>query len=197
VPILGVDDPLPARPGRVLVAGTSGSGKTTLAGRIGAILGLPHVEIDSLFHGPDWTPRESFVVDVHRFSAEPAWVTEWQYGQVKWQLAERAELMIWLDLPRSTVMRQIVRRTLVRRVRRQELWNGNVEPPLWTIFTDHDHIVRWAWGQHSRTGTRIETLQQQRPGLAIVRLRSRAEVERWCAGALLAVASPPEDAPGR
>lgn len=29
-------------------------------------------------------------------------------------------------------------------LRREELWNGNVEAPLRTFFTDRGHIVRWA-----------------------------------------------------
>jgi adenylate kinase family enzyme len=45
-------DALPARPQRVIVAGTSGSGKSTLAARIAREAGLPYVEIDGLFHGP-------------------------------------------------------------------------------------------------------------------------------------------------
>jgi adenylate kinase family enzyme len=65
------------------VAGTSGSGKTTLAARIAAVLKVQHVEIDALFHGPGWTPRPSFEADVHRFSAGPTWVTEWQNGSVR------------------------------------------------------------------------------------------------------------------
>jgi Mg-chelatase subunit ChlI len=61
VPQLGVDNPLPHRPARVLVAGTSGAGKTTLAGRVAEVLTLPRVEIDALFHGRAWSthPRTS------------------------------------------------------------------------------------------------------------------------------------------
>ena len=65
VPLLGFTELLPRRPRRVLVAGTSGSGKSTLAARIADVLTVPHVEIDALFHGPDWTPRPSFEQDVH------------------------------------------------------------------------------------------------------------------------------------
>jgi hypothetical protein len=47
----------PAR--KILVAGVTGAGKTTLARRIGQTLAVPHTEIDSLYHGPNWTPREA------------------------------------------------------------------------------------------------------------------------------------------
>ena len=168
----------------MLVAGPSGSGKTTLARAVAAALGLPHVEIDALFHGPEWTRRPSFEADVRKFSVEPAWVTEWQYSAARAELAERADLLVWLDLPRSVVLRQVVRRTLVRRLRREQLWNGNIEPPLRTIFTDPDHIVRWAWRTHDRTGPRVIDLHDRRPDLVVVRLRTRAEIARWSSGPL-------------
>lgn len=184
VPILDADDPLPRRPRRVLVAGTSGSGKTTLAGRLAPLLQAPHVEIDGLFHGPSWTRRPSFEDDVHRFSRDPCWVTEWQYDSVRTHLADRADLLVWLDLPRFTVMRQVVRRTIVRRLRRQVLWNGNAEPPIWTVFTDPEHIVRWAWTTHGRAAGRVKELAARRSDLPIVRLRSRAEIDHWLRGPL-------------
>jgi adenylate kinase family enzyme len=180
--LLGATDTLSQRPERVLVAGTSGAGKTTMAECLGRVLELPHVEIDALFHGPAWTPRESFAADVEAFSAQPRWVTEWQYGAVRALLAERADLLAWLDFPRARVMRQVVTRTIRRRFRRQVLWNGNIEPPLWTIFTDPEHIVRWAWTTHVKTTAEIATLAHQRPGLTIVRLRNWREAEQWLGG---------------
>jgi adenylate kinase family enzyme len=182
MPILGPDDALLPAPRRVLVAGPSGSGKTTVAGWIAAALAVPHIEIDGLFHGPGWVPRPSFEADVHRFAATPGWVTEWQYDAVREHLADRADLLVWLDLPRPLVMRQVIRRTVVRRLRRERLWNGNVEPPLRTILTDREHIVRWAWATHRRAAQRVADLAARRPDLRIVRLRGRAEVDRWVAG---------------
>jgi len=184
VPLLDAAAPLPRCPRRVLVAGTSGSGKTTLAGRVALLLQAPHVEIDSMFHGPSWTKRASFEDDVQRFSEGPCWVTEWQYDSVRALLADRADLLIWLDLSRFTVMRQVVRRTIVRRLRRQQLWNGNVEPPIRTVFTDPEHIVRWAWKTHGRTAGRVQELSTRHRDLPIVRLRNRAEIERWLRGPL-------------
>lgn len=115
-------------------------------------------------------------------------MTEWQYSAVRALLAERADLLVWLDLPRSTVMRQVVARTLRRRLRRERLWNGNLEPPLWTVVTDREHIVRWAWSTHHKSARRVADLRAERPGLVIVRLRSRAAAERWIVDRLGAVA---------
>ncbi|MEJ5913957.1 AAA family ATPase [Pseudokineococcus sp. 1T1Z-3] len=182
--MLGVDDPLPRRPSRVLVAGTSGAGKTTLASALAGDLGVTHFEVDALYHGPGWTPRPTFVEDVTAAVAAPTWVMEWEYRLVRDLLAERADLLLWLDLPRRTVMRQVVTRTLRRRLRREVLWNGNLEPPLRTFVTDDGHIVRWAWRTHAHTRVRVLELPSRHPGLVVVRLRSHAEVRRWRAGPL-------------
>lgn len=182
--LLEAEQPLPRRPQGVLVAGSAGAGKTTLAARLSQMLDVPHVEIDGLFHGPMWSQRETFIDEVKAFSARTAWITEWQYDAVRPLLAERADLLVWLDLSRATVMRQVVRRTIHRRLRRQVLWNGNIEPSLWTIFTDPEHIVRWAWSTQHRTAHRIAALQADHPELVIVRLQDHRCVRRWVDGAL-------------
>ena len=183
--IFGPDAALPHRPARVVVAGTSGSGKTTLAARIVSLLDIEHVEIDSLFHGPNWTPRPTFESDVDEFLARPSWVTEWQYGVVRDRLADRADLLLWLDLPRRTVMRQVITRTLRRRLGRHELWNGNIEPPLHRIFFDREYIVRWAWNTYRLTTERVQRLSVRRPELPIVRFRSHRDVDAWIAHQLI------------
>jgi adenylate kinase family enzyme len=187
VPLLGPDDPLPRRPQRVLVAGSSGSGKTTLAGAVAVALHVPQFEMDALFHGPAWTERPSFLDDVRRLVARPAWVTEWQYAQALDLLADRADLVLWLDLRRMPVMRQLVARTVRRWWRQVPLWNGNVEPPLWTLLTDPEHVLRWAWTTHPHTAPRVGALLTRRPDLVVVRLRDRDTVTRWLTGPLQAV----------
>lgn len=124
------------------------------------------------------------MADVEAFSARSRWVTEWQYGLVRDLLAERADLLVWLDLPRRTVMRQVMCRTLRRRLRREVLWNGNTEPPLYTILTDREHVVRAAWSGRPKSTLRVTALRERRPELAIVRLDNHAAIERWCAGPL-------------
>ena len=183
---LAWDDPLPARPRRILVAGTSGAGKTTVAAALSARLGVPHTDIDGLHHGPGWVPRPEFEADVAALVAAEEWVTEWQYSRVRPLLLARADLLVWLDLSRARVMSQVVRRTLRRRVRRIELWNGNLEPPLRTILTDRDHIVRWAWRTHPTTAARVRTVVASKEAPVVVRLRTRREVRGWLDGPVTA-----------
>jgi len=69
------------------------------------------------------------------------------------------------------VLRRVVARTLRRGLRRQVLWNGNMEPPLRSILTDREHIIRWAWSAHHDTARRVAQVLQLRPELVVVGLR--------------------------
>lgn len=170
---------------RILVAGISGAGKTTLATTLADRLGLPRHELDALHHGPGWVKRPTFEAEVEAFSAGPAWVCEDQYqtfiGPLLW---ERAELVVWLDLPRHVVMRRVTWRTLSRMVLRTELYNGNRERPA--ALLDPGHPIRWAWSQHAARRSRTEELAREHPEVEVVRLRTPAEVAAWLEQATLA-----------
>jgi len=166
---------------RIVVAGPSGSGKTTLAVRIAGETGVPHTEIDGLHWRAGWTPSESFADDVRALVAQDAWVTEFQYPQALPLLAARADLLVWLRPPRVTVLRRVVARTVRRRVRRELLWGVNQEPPLRTILTDRDHIVRYSMRGFRTTEERIRGALVTNPGLRVVQVRSAADAARLLA----------------
>ncbi|WP_435173809.1 AAA family ATPase [Gordonia hongkongensis] len=182
---MNAHDDLPGRTRRIAVAGVSGVGKTTTARRIAGIIDAPHIEIDALHHGPGWTRRPEFLDDVRTFLARDAWVTEWQYGDARPLIAANSDLFVWLDLPYwTTTFPRVVRRTLRRRVHREVLWNGNIEPPLRTVLTDPEHIIRWSVSHRNTYAEAVPRLRESHPELPIVRLRSQAEVDDWLAGPL-------------
>jgi hypothetical protein len=82
------------------------------------------------------------------------------------------------------VLSRVVRRTVRRRLRREVLWNGNLEGPLHTFFTDRDHIVRWAIRTRHINRERIPALAAAHPELVVVRLRRQREVDEWVRRAL-------------
>ena len=177
--LLGRDDPLPAQLNRVVVAGACGAGKSTVAAAIAAELRFPYVELDSLYHGPGWVPRPSFESDVADLAGSERWVTEWQYQSARPVLAARADLLVFLDLPRWLAVARVVRCTLKRMLLRTELWDGCREPPLRKLFTDRDHIVRWAWRTFPEHEPRVRDLLKHQPTLPVVWLRSRGDVKTW------------------
>jgi hypothetical protein len=99
-------------------------------------------------------------------------------------LLERADILVWLDHSRWTVTHRVVRRTLRRRIHRIELWNGNREPPLTTIFTDRDHIIRWSWRAYRARRCEALDVAHRAAGPLVVRLHGQRQVDTWVRGPL-------------
>lgn len=174
---------------RVSVVGSSGSGKTTLARSLAEALGVAHVELDALFHGPGWTEPEpeEFRRRVAEAldAADGGWVTCGNYSAVREPVVwPRADTVVVLDLAKAVVMRRVVTRTLRRVVRREELWNGNREP--WRNLYAWDperNIIRWSWTRYALTRERYRAAAQDPANahLDFVLLSTPAEVAAFLA----------------
>jgi adenylate kinase family enzyme len=169
---------------RVSVVGNSGSGKSTLAAALAARLGVPHVELDSIFHQPGWVelPGEEFRARVGSLAAGDAWVIDGNYTAVRDLVWARADTIVWIDLPRTLVMRRIVGRTLRRAALRQELWNGNREPwSNWLTLDPERSIIMWSWTQHAKYRVRYTDamIDPVWAHLRFIRLRSPAQVRAF------------------
>jgi adenylate kinase family enzyme len=166
---------------RVSVVGISGSGKSTLGRRLAASLQVPFVELDAIFHQPDWQdlPTAEFRSKVSEAVSGDAWVVDGNYSAVQDLVWARADTVVWLDLPRPTVMRQVVLRTIRRALTRQELWNGNREPlSNFYKWDPRVNIIRWTWVMYARSVARYgAAMEDPRYGdLEFIRLRSRAAI---------------------
>ena len=168
---------------RVSVVGNSGSGKTTLSRRLAGTLGVPWVELDSLFHLPGWTPLpdEDFRRQVSEVTAGDGWVVDGNYSTVRELVWGRADTVVWVDPPHGVVMARVMRRTLRRVVTREELWNGNREP--WSNLFSLDptrSIMAWSWTQRGKYRSRYAgaMLDPAWSHLRFVPVRSRADLRR-------------------
>jgi adenylate kinase family enzyme len=167
---------------KIAVVGTSGSGKTTVARRLAETHGVPHVELDALHWGPNWTacPAEEFREKVARALAPEGWVVDGSYhGKLGDSVLEQADFVVWLDLPFRTVAGRIWTRTLRRIRSREELWSGNRE--TWRdAFFSRDSLFVWVVTTHrSRRRRYLERLDRYE----FVRLRSQREIDAWLAQA--------------
>jgi adenylate kinase family enzyme len=173
---------------RVSVVGTSGAGKSTLSRALAGALDSVFLELDSVFHQPGWVPlpREEFRERVAAAVAGERWVIDGNYtSQVKDLVWARADTVVWLDLPRRTVMRRIIWRSFRRAAARTELWNGNRE--RWRNFFSldkEDSVVAWAWQTHAATRAKLEAAMADPANsrLKFVRLTSPGAVRRFLSG---------------
>lgn len=171
---------------RVSVVGNSGSGKSTLARSLAATLVSSYVELDAIQHLPGWQALdpEEFVAQATELAAGERWVIDGNYrlAVVEGPIWQRADTVVWLRLPRRTVMRQIVRRTLRRVLTRERLWNGNRESfrNLWH-WNPEKNVILWAWTQHAKYEARYSTAQRDErfAHLRFIELRSRREAHAW------------------
>ena len=116
---------------RIAITGPSGSGKTTLALELARSLGLRHIEIDALHHGPNWESCRPDVLRARVIAATEGddWIADATYhGMLGELVPERADVLVWLDLPLRVVMTRLLLRTHRRNREQTVLWNGNVEP---------------------------------------------------------------------
>jgi adenylate kinase family enzyme len=166
---------------RVLVIGGSGAGKSTLGRVLAQRLGVRYVELDALHHGPNWQPATAEELSARVRSAidgAPGWVVDGNYlSKLGSLLVERAELIVWLDLPLTTKVRRLARRTALRWLRNEELWNGNRET-LKDAFWGTKALFPWALRSHFR---QRRQLPDQLAGRPFVRLRSAHDVDSWLA----------------
>ncbi|SDE98408.1 Adenylate kinase [Blastococcus fimeti] len=171
---------LPPGVTRVLVVGSSGAGKTTMAAALAERLGLPHTELDALWHGPGWVPRPEFERDVEAMLATGRWVTEYQYRPVKARLLEQAQAVVWLDHPFPLVAARLLRRSVIRAVTRRAYWNGNRES--FGMWLDASHPLRIVFSREfraKRRRTERELAEAASRGGVVVRLRGAREARRW------------------
>ncbi len=85
---------------RVMIVGQPGSGKSTLARKLGDATGLPVFHMDHIHWTSGWVPRDDdarwpMVRDIH---AKEAWIFEGGFSKSWPERAERADILIWIDV---------------------------------------------------------------------------------------------------
>jgi len=173
------DLPLPGR--RINVTGVTGSGKTTLARQLAQQLHYPHVELDALHWGPNWTPvsDELFRQLTADALSGDAWTVDGNYTKVRDIVVARIDTLVFLDYPLPLVLWRLLRRTTRRVVGRELLWNNNRER-LWNQLS-RDSLFLWAlktYRRRKRTYAAVRT-DPQWAHLIFVHLRSPHMTKVW------------------
>jgi energy-coupling factor transporter ATP-binding protein EcfA2 len=171
---------------RILVLGRTGSGKTTLGRELAAAIGVPHVELDALYFGPDFSTVPLSVLR-ERTSAAIAgerWVTDGNKSAVRDLVWPRADTVIWLDYPLVVSLWRLGKRAVWRTsvLTSQAAENGG-KAGLPRQFLSAAKGVLTALRSHQGQRSEYPRMfaKHENQHLAVVRLRSPRATRRWLA----------------
>jgi shikimate kinase len=176
----------------VVIASASGCGKSTVARALASSLDTPYIELDAIHHQARWTELDA---DELRRRVEPIvagdrWVIDGSYRSKLGDLVlERADTVVWLDLPRRVWLPRLLRRTARRVVLREELWNGNRES-LRGVFGGRDSLIAFALRSERR---RRQRYPRELARFRVARLCSQAAVDAFLRHARCQVGQPVSD----
>ena len=165
-----------------MIASASGNGKTTMGRELAERMGVPFVELDALVHGPNWTetPDDVLAAQLAPTLAADAWVIDGAYrSKLGDRVLEAADVVVWLDLPIRVWFPRLLRRTGVRLIGRERIWNGNRESlrsALWGL----DSLFGYAFQSHF---ARRREWPAELRAFPVVRLRTTAGVRAFVTGA--------------
>jgi len=165
---------------RINVVGTAGCGKSTVGKRIAERLDIPYIQLDELHWKPNWVEStdEELFPKLEKALSSDEWVLDGNYTRtipIKWK---RVQMVVYLDLPFHIVLYRIIKRSLVRGIKNEELWHGNKET-LWKHLFTRDSMILWTIRHFPENRKRYTELSEKSEysHIKFVRLRSRKEVE--------------------
>lgn len=171
---------------RVVVIGTSCVGKTTFAKSLARVLSFPHIELDSLYWRPNWTPRPpaEFRALTVRALSQDCWVIDGNYSVVRDLIWSRATTVIWLNYAFPLILWRALTRTMRRVLTREELFSANRES-LRMAFFSRESILWWVITTFHRRRKQYRVLFDRRrptPQLAYLEFRNPTEGQNFLTG---------------
>jgi adenylate kinase family enzyme len=165
---------------RVIVIGSSGAGKTTFAHTLADTLGVAHIELDAIHWLPNWMPRnrEEFRELVRQAVSGERWLVDGNYSAVRDIVWPRATAAVWLNYSFPLVFSRVFRRTVLRVVRREELFAANRESFRQALLS-RESLLWWVITTYSRRRRTYRTLFDEGifPNMSLLEFRKPAQAE--------------------
>ncbi len=163
---------------RITIIGHPGSGKSTLARAIREKLSIPHIHLDRFWFDGGGRSGEHDTPDIERVRAyvrekvleaiaADSWVSDGFYSRVQPEIAERADTVIFLDIPLTKRLLSHAKRMLQPSTRHKELsW--------WDELKFFREIIRRTYSRKPKYKAILEKFADK-----VITLRSWKEVDTY------------------
>ena len=99
---------------RIIVIGSGGAGKSTFSKKLHKITNLKLVHLDILYWRPNWVrmPEDEWQELIKKLVSKDEWIIDGNHNSTLEIRIERADTIIFFDLPRVACMTNAVKRTI-------------------------------------------------------------------------------------
>jgi adenylate kinase family enzyme len=160
---------------KILVIGSGGAGKSTFSRKLGELLRIPVIHLDSIYWKPNWeeTPPAEWTEIVQKLLNRDSWIMDGNYSRTRGMRLQACDTVIWLDTPRRICLYRVVKRALIHRNKvRPDMAAGCTERLNW-------EFIKWVWRYPERSGKRLEAELDNVSDRKIVILRSAREADNF------------------
>lgn len=164
---------------RVMIVGGAGSGKSTLARILGPRLGLPVFHMDQIHWQENWVerPQADKIPMAKAVEDQDAWVFEGGMSVTYGSRMQRADMIIWLDLPVGLRLWRVTKRLF------RYLGKARPDLPKGCVERLHPATLEFYWfiwtSRNSSRDKIAELVTGAPEGQKVVHLRSRHAVKAW------------------
>ncbi len=161
---------------RIAIIGSGGSGKSTLARRLGELLKIEVFHLDALFWKPGWVgaSRDEQQMVQNELVENDSWIFDGNYGGTMDIRLNKADTIIFIDMPRTICVFRIIKRRLQYRNKTRPDMGEGCKEKLDLEF------LKWVWEYPKiKKPTILSKLQSISKEKEIIILTSPDEVERF------------------
>jgi adenylate kinase family enzyme len=140
-----------------MIVGCSGSGKSTLSARLSEVLNLPVIHLDKHYWRPNWvsTPDEEWHKIAQELIMEDKWIIDGNYSGTMDIRVKRADLIIYLDMPRWLCLYRVIKRRI--------MYNKKTRPDMHEGCPEKIDLefLQWVWNfRRKNRENLLEKLEQ-------------------------------------
>lgn len=159
---------------RILILGSGGAGKSTLANQIQQITALPIIHLDEHYWNANWQPTATPIWEekVKVLTQQEAWIMDGNYGGTLELRLQRADAVVFLEMPRLLC----IQRVLFRTIRHYKKTRPSLHPNCPERFSWE--FIRYLWNYPNKNGPNA-LKKVQKSKVPLFQLKNKAQIKAF------------------